>query len=364
MALRSVRGLQKARGFGLIIALNPEAFSGVLRLYSVAVGSSKYIGDLSRNRKVLDNAIMGNDATEISSSSYTQWIEAAFLLMRAPTIAVKCPVCSKMSVLASWHLIDLISRTAMIDLECSICKATANFEIVVPLNSPGFFPFERMAKVAVAVQEQIVSIASRIHQHARTMPAAAFTTHPLWAEAKWRASTFQFHPTYEAPPIMGLVFENAEAGLEIFREAKRQMNQEDRFEEIRISIIEGRVPGQEQRPGYSVHICPDPEALAAHATADDFVLDASVVPFLGQWNRHYPILGNQPMLPIFKREYEKHGEFMLCPVVRRNDGKNWADNTLGIIKSLISFRNLSEIAAQDDPDAAALVLPQLITPPR
>jgi hypothetical protein len=235
--------------------------------------------------------------------------------------------------------------------------------ITLPENAIPCWPFDRFPLVVESVKKEVEALATRVQQHVKSMPAAAFTTHPLWAEANWSATTYKWHPTSEAPPLMGLVFDNVEAGLEIFREAKRQMNHEDRFEEIRISIIEGAVPGQEHRPGYSVHICADPEALCAHATMEDFVVDPSIVPFLGQWNRHYPIPGAPPLLPRFKAEFEKHKEFMLAPVIRRGDGQLYMEHSLGIIKNLILFRQLSEITSPDDPDAAALMLPQLITPP-
>jgi hypothetical protein len=195
------------------------------------------------------------------------------------------------------------------------------------------------------------------------MPVAAFTTHPLWEKAAWSATTFQWHPISEAPPLMGLVFDNEEAGLEIFREAERQINHEDRFEEIRVSIIEGAVPGQQNRPGYSVHICADPEALAGHATMNELVVDPTIVPFLGQWNRHYPNPGKPSLLAKFKQEYEKHQEFMLAPVVHKDDGNEYMVPELGIIKNIINFRQLSDITSGDDPDLAALLLPQLIIPP-
>ena len=216
-------------------------------------------------------------------------------------------------------------------------------------------------EVEANIRKRLTVIADRIRLHAKTMPAAAFTTHPKWADARWTATTFRWHPTGEAPPVMGLVFDNAEAGKEIFREAERQMNHIDRFEEIRISIIEGAVAGQEDRPGYSVHISPDPEALAAHATAEDFVIDQNIVPFMGQWNRHYPIPGNPELLPRFKTEFAQHKEFLLAPVVRKEDGQLWFETKLGIIKNLIEFRQLAEIEA-GDPDAAALIMPSLITP--
>lgn len=213
-----------------------------------------------------------------------------------------------------------------------------------------------------AAHPQLLAIQECAQHHSRMMPAA-FTANPLWPEARWSATTYAFHPTGEAPPVMGLVFENTEAAEDIFMAAKERMNNHDRANEIRVSIIEGDIPGQEQRPGYSVHICPDPESLAAQATADGVVLDQTIVPFLGQWNRHYPIPGTPQMLPKFKREFQKHGEYMLAPVVRREDGQLHIEPTLGIVKKTIEFRQLSEILGPGDPDASALVLPSLITPP-
>jgi hypothetical protein len=58
------------------------------------------------------------------------------------------------------------------------------------------------------------------------------------------------------------------------------MGHEDRLDEIRVSIIEGRYLVR-NIAGYSVHICADPDALAAHATLDDFVVDPRVSPSLG-----------------------------------------------------------------------------------
>lgn len=289
--------------------------------------------------------------------------EIALLACRSAPLPIECPLCHGQTLQAAWNLIDIVRREAVIDLKCSSCDSSENLKAFLPRELPIFFPLERAGVIAEVIGAQAEPIAASIHQHAKSMPAAAFTTHPLWVEARWSATTFQWHPTSEAPPIMGLVFDNAEAGKEIFREAERQMNHEDRFEEIRVSIIEGPVPGQELRPGYSVHISPDPEALDMHATGADFVVDPGIIPYLGQWNRHYPVPGMPALLSRFKKEFAKHKEFLLAPVVRRADGQLFAEPLLGIIKNIITFRDLSEITTQDDPDAAALVLPQLITPP-
>lgn len=291
------------------------------------------------------------------------WAAVALAACRSPSTSVRCPRCCETAILSEWNLLDLRTRETSVDLHCSACNARESVRIVLPEGAPAFFPFERFPLAAEAMAKEIEANAERVRRHAQSMPAAAFATHPLWAEARWSATTFQWHPTSDAPPIMGLVFDNAEAGKEIFREAERQMNHEDRFEEIRVSIIEGRVPGQELRPGYSVHICADPDALAGHATMAEFVVDSTVVPFLGQWNRHYPILGMPSLLARFKQEFAKHGEFLLAPVTRRADGQLYSDAMLGIIKNVVLFRDLLEITTQEDPDAAALVMPQLITPP-
>jgi hypothetical protein len=54
---------------------------------------------------------------------------------------------------------------------------------------------------------------------------------------------------------------------------------------------------------------------------------------------------------------------MLAPTVRRPSGKLYMKPELGIIKKAIVFRKLSDITSPDDIDAAAALLPQLITPP-
>lgn len=296
------------------------------------------------------------------ATSKGRWHDVALQACTSPGVQVKCPNCGMETVSTAWHLAQLVTREAAIDLNCHQCKAAHSISIVLPPTAPSFFPLSRIGDFGKVIEEQFPLLADRVRQHGSAMPAAGFTTHPLWAEARWSATAFRWHPASEAPPIMGIVFDNAVVGKELFRQAAEAMCHRDEFEEIRVSIIEGATPGQEHRPGYTIHICPDPESLAARATVEDVVLDPSIVPFLGQWNRHYPVPGSPKMLPKFKMEFQKHREFLLAPAVRRQDGQLWFEPELGIVKTVILFRNLSEITP-DDPDAAALVLPQIITPP-
>jgi len=285
--------------------------------------------------------------------------ESPLIILRSLAPLIACPSCHARTVSVSWHKAESSAPKAAIDFRCSSCGITHTRQVALPPDVPDSL---RLAGTIKAIQEQSKSIADKIRRHVQAMPAAEFTTNPLWAKARWSATTFRWHPASEAPPIMGLVFDDDEAGKQLFQEAGEKMHHADEFEEICISIIEGTVAGQEGRPGYSVHICPDPESLAARATTEDFVLDPKIVPFLGQWNRHYLIPGQPALLPRFKREFEQHNEFLLAPVVRRSDGQLWFEPESGIVKNVIHFRQLSEITP-DDPDAGALILPQLIAPP-
>ncbi len=297
------------------------------------------------------------------SPSATGWNETALAVCRTPLMSVKCPSCDEIAVFGEWNLLNADSRETIVEMHCQACGVRETRQFALPDGVPVCWPLSRFPLVAEAMEKEAAGFAARVQQHVKAMPAAVFATHPLWDEAKWSATTYQWHPTSDAPPVMGLVFENVEAGLEIFREAERQMHNEDQFDEIRISIIEGVVPGQENRPGYSVHLCADPDALCSHATLEEFVVDPNIVPFLGQWNRHYPIPGTPLLLPRFKQEFDTHKEFMLAPTVRRPSGKLYMKPELGIIKKAIVFRKLSDITSPDDIDAAAALLPQLITPP-
>ncbi|MDP9173553.1 MAG: hypothetical protein M3O30_06775 [Planctomycetota bacterium] len=211
---------------------------------------------------------------------------------------------------------------------------------------------------------QMESINARVRICADAMPVAAFTTSPLWQEAKWSGTTFRWNPDrpVKVPPIMGICFRNADVGRKLFSQLVDYHGNRDEHEEIRVSIIEGSPPGQQF--GYSVHICPDPESLAAYATAADLVLDPKLIRFFGRWNRLYPIPGQSspPLLEMFKRGLEKHGEFMLTSATIREDGQQYFDAQIGLIKHKIEFRKLTDITSEDDPDALALAMPALVPP--
>ena len=287
----------------------------------------------------------------------TDWIKAAQTAISTPGMAAACPKCNAQTLTAAWHLTELKSRQAVVDLMCFACKETRTLHLAIDDDLPPFFPQERADKVIPLVTALIEQAMARARQYAAEMPAAAFTTDPLWMKANWSATTFQWHPTSDAPPVMGLVFDDAQTGKHLFQSYAKKINHTDRFEELRVAIIEGSPEGQPD--GYSVHLCPDQESLAAFATTQGEVLKPETVLLLGRWNRMYPTPGSAPLLARFKVEFEKHGEFLLAPVTRRPDGQLWASPELGVIKNTITFRKYSELVSSDV-DGIGLLLPELI----
>lgn len=297
---------------------------------------------------------------ESSPSMPDPWAEAADVAFRSPLIAQTCPLCGRDGLRATWNVVDLKSRMAAIDLACALCGAKKNLRLPLPADAPNVFPLERVAMIGPVVERQLRESLERIRKLAEESPVAEFTTSPLWGEAAWSSTTFRWHPTSAAPPVMGIVFSNAEKGRELFRGLIEEIGNTDEAGEIRVSIIEGDVPGQ--RPGYSVHIGPDPDALRALGTFEDIIVDHTTLLMFGQLNRMYPIPGQPNLLQRFKLEFAKHKEFLLAPVTRRADGQLWVDVELGVIKKSVQFRDLADIN-EGDVDAAALALPLLITPP-
>lgn len=165
--------------------------------------------------------------------------------------------------------------------------------------------------------------------------ADQFCNHPLWQEAYWLATTYQFHPLSEAPPIVGFVFADIDKGVQLFRTWIDDWGNVDGEDEIRLAIIEGDVPGLEH--GYSIHL-----------SATELITGQ------GTWQRMYPEVDTPNMLQHFLSEYEIHQEFMIAPVILTEDEMPQIDVERGIIKRKLHRRVASEIV-QGDVDYVAIV---------
>jgi len=184
------------------------------------------------------------------------------------------------------------------------------------------------------------------------LPAKAVKTDPtwfmtsainveLWDQARWGA-TFFMH--YEGrPPYLGLVFKEEAPAREIFRQWHERYGARDEDEELRISIVEGDVEGED--PGYTVHISADPEVTVrrlkqAGLGDDDMVFTVT------RLNRMNPAPGSTN-LELFKRRYRDFKSYFLIPAVLQGSNMPKAISELGIFKSKILFRHVSEIGKHD-----------------
>jgi hypothetical protein len=173
---------------------------------------------------------------------------------------------------------------------------------------------------------------------------------PLWDKAKWKGTFFAQFPG--SIPILGIAFLNKEPAEAIFKEWIQRYGEADEFEELRIAIIEGDIPGKE--PGYSIQIGIDHENVLRRFKQAGLPADPDpVLITVSRIHRMNPAPGSR-YLPLFKEGYKEYGEYLLVPAVCEPDGSNpQMAPVLGIRKKMIHFRRAEDIGP-NDPDIAVL----------
>lgn len=179
-----------------------------------------------------------------------------------------------------------------------------------------------------------------------------------WNAAGWKAVAFLNDPDGGAPPCLGIAFLNGKVGKQIFRGWRERLGGDlDAYEELRISIIEGDIPGEE--PGYTVYISSEPLNTERRARDNGVELDAFNSIVVGRVHRMNPEPGS-PYLPLFKKEFKKHRKYLLIPVTITMSPQPSFEPHLdyAIGKTEVHFRHVSEIT-EDDPDVAIFSQPVL-----
>jgi hypothetical protein len=166
----------------------------------------------------------------------------------------------------------------------------------------------------------------------------------LWDRAKWRGVFFMH---YEGrPPYLGLAFTDEAAARRIFRQWRERYGPRDEGEELRISIVEGDIPGED--PGYTVHIGADLDVTTkkfkeAGYGEPDMLFTAT------RLNRMNPAPGSTN-LALFKQRYRQSKTYFLIPAVLQEARMPKPIPALGIFKSRILFRHVSDIKGSNDID--------------
>lgn len=168
----------------------------------------------------------------------------------------------------------------------------------------------------------------------------------LWDEAKWRGT---FVRIYESgPPDLGLAFLNEAAARRIFEQWHRRYGDRDAFEELRISLIEGDIQGEQ--PGYSVHVGVDLENTIKRYRKAGLTVDSARDGFLtlSRIHRMNPSPGSKN-LEMFKQAYRHFKAYTLIPGVLKPDQSDVLPiPDLGIYKSTIHFRHVEDIGPNDE----------------
>jgi hypothetical protein len=167
---------------------------------------------------------------------------------------------------------------------------------------------------------------------------------PLWDKARWVATAFLWAP--EKIPIMALAYLNKEPAEAIFKEWRQRYGKQDRYEELRVAIIEGDIP--RKAPGYSVHIGVDWDNLLERYKQAGFTpTEGDHYVTISRVNRMNPQPG-ATNLASFKDAYREFGGYLLAPATCKRDGSDMHVNfDLTIAKRTLFLRNTEEIGPND-----------------
>lgn len=164
-----------------------------------------------------------------------------------------------------------------------------------------------------------------------------------WNAAQWFATAFLHDQDGFRPPYLGVVFENIAVGREIFTGWLNRLGAADQYEELRISVIEGRIAGESN--GYSVHISSDPLHTEERAKASGVEWNIKRYLVTGRVNRMTPQPGSAH-LARFQQQYRKHKSYYVIPVSAQIE----PCFEYAIQKKEIFFRHSAAIR-EDDQDA-------------
>jgi hypothetical protein len=174
----------------------------------------------------------------------------------------------------------------------------------------------------------------------------------LWNRARWLGVAWIYPP--RMPPSMGLLFMDNDLGAEIFSQWQARIGKVDEYEQLRISIIEGSIPGA--KPGYNVRIATNIPNVVQVA-AENGIADPNVaLVAASRVHRMHPPKASKN-LAAFKRAYEEHKNYSVFQAVRDTTPSGFKPiYSTAITKSEIFFRQVESIG-KGDLDSDALVDP-------
>lgn len=174
-----------------------------------------------------------------------------------------------------------------------------------------------------------------------------------WDRAKWSGIAFILDPSYTEPPRLVLLFKSEKEAKEIFEEWISRIGRCDSEGAIRISIVEGDVPNEDD--GYYVHIGTNIESAIERAKKQELDIHDNLFLVVSRFHRMNP-LPESRNLENFKLMYEKFGSYFIMPsVIDESLTKfKYLGDEFKMLKKGIIFRNVDEIFSEHDEDAVLL----------
>lgn len=172
-----------------------------------------------------------------------------------------------------------------------------------------------------------------------------------WDKANWKnGMAYLSAHGGDIPPIMVLFFENIEYGKKIFNHFIQLVGLEDEDERIRVSIVEGDVPKQEN--GYFVTIGEHPKATSEVIAQ---LNESESIEYFATQQRLLRVFVNTESIHLanFKKEVDKFKCYYIAPGQQlKGPAKGVSyEPDFKILKRRIEFRQYADIPNENDPDS-------------
>jgi hypothetical protein len=202
----------------------------------------------------------------------------------------------------------------------------------------GVASFERRVQERKAKEQALQSSPKALLQ--------IFTDPAEWDKARWSGTVFIGHQQ-DGERLMlelGIGFADFQAGKGIFEGWIERVGHVDQFEEIRISIIEGPIPGKPD--GYTVMISSNPDNTILRIQQTEPEFSPTKVMILSRMHRMNPLPGSTN-LEKFKKAFNQCKVFRLFPCHVEAKEIKETDTALYIEKQQLHFVHTSDITPSD-----------------
>lgn len=175
----------------------------------------------------------------------------------------------------------------------------------------------------------------------------------LWNNAGWNGIAYAFDRENKEPPTMAILFKDKDNAKRIFEAWQRRLGKYDEYNELRISIVEGDIPGEDQ--GYSVHIGANIDNVIKRANKEGIDFSDDLFLIVSRIHRMNP-MPESKSLSHFKDTYKMFGSYCLIPAIAKGDDYNDIEllPEYRILKRNIEFRDVKDIKSKDDFDSVLL----------